>query len=263
MGSTAQRRRRADRERPDGHPGRRSSSRDASALLDLHGLVGNRAVERVLTGPVVHRCAPDRPDCDCGPQERVERALAARQRAPQPHRAAGGWMDPAASAAYRRGPWRAGPGDGSCGLEEEAGEEVAGAAREPAGRDAGHAHQPPLQGGGSATIVCDGSGGYRADLRGWSGAPCGIEGCVRRHELSHAADWKRRWPNGCKGKKDGDAIPLGGKGYAAFLKQSECTAYTVELRCIRNVIAKNKDKGCRKTLKDHRDDTRRQRRSYC
>ena len=29
---------------------------------------------------------------------------------------------------------------------------------------------------------------------------------------------RSRWPDGCKGKKNGDTIPLGGPGYAAFLK---------------------------------------------
>ena len=49
-------------------------------------------------------------------------------------------------------------------------------------------------------------------LNSWAGAACGIEDCVRRHEQSHATDWAGRWPDGCKGKKDGDTIPLGGAG---------------------------------------------------
>ena len=86
----------------------------------------------------------------------------------------------------------------------------------------GQGAAPAAPHAGSATIVCDGSNGYRVDMGGWAGAPCGIAGCVRRHEEQHIADWQGRWPNGCKNKKNGDTIPLGGAGYAAFLKASEC-----------------------------------------
>ena len=44
----------------------------------------------------------------------------------------------------------------------------------------------------SGTIVCDGSGGYRADLGDWAGQPCGMEASARGHEESHAKDWLGR-----------------------------------------------------------------------
>ena len=121
--------------------------------------------------------------------------------------------------------------------------------------------------GGAATIVCDGSGGYGVDLGGWAGAPCGIEDCVRRHEESHARDWARRWPNGCKNsdgsnKPAGAQIPLGGPGYAAFLRQSECDAYTVEEGCIAPLLAAARG-GCRTRLRAHQTDTQNQKASYC
>ena len=121
--------------------------------------------------------------------------------------------------------------------------------------------------GGAATIVCDGSGGYGVDLGGWAGAPCGIEGCVRQHEESHARDWAGRWPNGCKNsdgsnKPAGSQIPLGGPGYAAFLKRSECSAYTVEEGCIAPLLAAATG-GCRATLRAHQTDTQNQKASYC
>jgi hypothetical protein len=97
----------------------------------------------------------------------------------------------------------------------------------------------------------------------WAGAPCGIEGCVRRHELSHAADWKARWPNGCKGKTAGDTIPLGGAGYAAFLKASECRAYGVEQTCITPLKNAARTEPCKTKLKDHLADTLRQKASFC
>jgi hypothetical protein len=116
---------------------------------------------------------------------------------------------------------------------------------------------------GSATIVCDGAGGYTVDMGSWAGAPCGIAGCVRRHEESHASDWKGRWPDGCKNKKNGDKIPLGGAGYDAFLKASECTAYGVEESCITPLKNAAKTEPCKTTLADHLADTLRQKARFC
>jgi hypothetical protein len=125
--------------------------------------------------------------------------------------------------------------------------------------------QPPFK-GGAATIVCDGKGGYRVALNDWAGAECGTEDCVRKHEQSHADDWKGRWPDGCKDKKDGDKIPLGGDGYAEFLKKSECTAHTVDLSCANTLLAaktKAKDKTCIKTVEDYIKLTAEQKKNYC
>jgi hypothetical protein len=113
-----------------------------------------------------------------------------------------------------------------------------------------------------ATIVCDGKGGYRVDLRAWAGAPCGLEGCIRRHEESHISDWKGRWPDGCKNKQDGAQIPLGGAGYDAFLKTSECQAYTAELACNGALLAAAKG-DCRQTITDHRQADLAQQKFYC
>lgn len=115
---------------------------------------------------------------------------------------------------------------------------------------------------GDATIVCNGSGGYRVALNGWAGRPCGIEACVRSHEEQHITDWQGRWPNGCKDKADGAQIPLGGAGYAAFLRASECSAYTVELACAERALAAATD-ACKPTLRTHIADTRAQRTSFC
>lgn len=118
-----------------------------------------------------------------------------------------------------------------------------------------------------ATIVCDGSGGYTPILGGWAGAPCGIEGCVRRHEESHAADWLGRYPDGCKNddgsaKAAGTDIPLTGPGYDAFLRASECTAYGVEEVCITPLIAAA-DEPCKTQLQDHLTDTQNQKAGFC
>ena len=114
--------------------------------------------------------------------------------------------------------------------------------------------------------MCDGKGGYRPQLNSWAGKPCEISSCVVAHESSHAADWKARWPKGCEGKKDGDAIPLGGDGYDAFLKTSECTAHTRDLERAAELIKKyegKKDTDCVKKLKDYEKLTQEQRKAFC
>jgi hypothetical protein len=115
--------------------------------------------------------------------------------------------------------------------------------------------------GGSATIVCDGSGGYTIQLNGWNDAPCGIKNCVSMHEQAHNNDWKTRYPNGCKDKPAGTAVPTTGDGYAAFLKMSECNGYTTELACIK-LLMPDMDP-CKTRVADHLDDTARQKARYC
>jgi hypothetical protein len=120
---------------------------------------------------------------------------------------------------------------------------------------------------GAATIVCDGSGDYRVALNSWAGAKCGIEDCVRRHEESHAADWRKRWPDGCKNadgtpKPDGSQIPLGGPGYDDFLKKSECDAYTTEVPCEQAALA-GATKECKPYVQGVLDDTKNQQKKYC
>ena len=117
----------------------------------------------------------------------------------------------------------------------------------------------------AGTIVCQG-GDYVVDLGAWHGAPCGIEGCVRKHEESHAQDWRRRWPNGCKNPdgtpKAGKDIPTGGPGYDAFLKKSECDAYTTEIACQEaNLSTASAD--CKGTIQDHLKADREQQKHYC
>ena len=146
----------------------------------------------------------------------------------------------------------------ACGLPSIGGTDVSEEDDQGPGRDA-RPHQ------GAATIVCDGSGGYRVAMNSWAGAACGIEGCVRRHEESHATDWRRRWPTGCKDRANGADIPLGGPGYADFLKTSECTAYGVEESCIAPLLAAatRDHTPCEATLRSHLADTRTQKASFC
>ncbi len=120
---------------------------------------------------------------------------------------------------------------------------------------------------GSATIECDGSGGYRVNL-GWAAtARCGIRDCVRRHEESHITDWRGRWPNGCRNadgtnKPAGSQVPTGGDGYDAFLRQSECRAYNIEVPC-EEALLRNASEDCRDYVRNILGDSRNQQRSYC
>jgi len=105
---------------------------------------------------------------------------------------------------------------------------------------------------GSATIVCDGSGGYRVDLGSYASATCGTQACVTAHEQSHIADWKAKWPTGCAGKPAGGPVPKGDPPdnpvmtvdeYNSFLEESECKAHTVDLECARAIPATGHCKG--------------------
>lgn len=118
---------------------------------------------------------------------------------------------------------------------------------------------------GSATIVCEG-GDYVVKLNSWAGKPCGISNCVTVHESSHIVDWKARWPKGCK-KADGTNqadgyLPLGGDGYDAFLKKSECTAHTKDLECAAEKL-KGATGDCKTKLESYIKLTENQKKSFC
>lgn len=121
---------------------------------------------------------------------------------------------------------------------------------------------------GSATIQCDGSNGYEIVYGSWAGATCGTKDCVTAHESSHIADWKAKWPTGCKGQPKG-YLPKGDPPdnplmtvdeYSSFLKKSECKAHTVDLACAE---ALPRTKGCEKTIDDYIKLTREQKANWC
>ena len=107
----------------------------------------------------------------------------------------------------------------------------------------------------SATIVCDGKGGYMPDLGAYSKAVCGLDECVFYHETVHCDDWRERWPNGCKTKKGkprpkGAKVPAGTSDdaeYMAFYHGSECSAFDVTRRCIEHIIP-HAEGDCKKKL---------------
>ena len=121
---------------------------------------------------------------------------------------------------------------------------------------------------GSATIKCDGSDGYEIIYAGWAGATCGTKDCVTAHESSHMADWKAKWPTGCKGQPKG-YLPKGDPPddplmtvaeYNDFLKKSECKAHTVDLACA-EVLPRTK--GCEGTIDDYIKLTKEQKANWC
>jgi uncharacterized protein involved in type VI secretion and phage assembly len=60
--------------------------------------------------------------------------------------------------------------------------------------------------------------------------------CTQAHEGSHIADWQARYGNNlCAGVPDGQ-LPVGGPGYAEFLRQSECRAYRIGKACRENLL---------------------------
>lgn len=120
---------------------------------------------------------------------------------------------------------------------------------------------------GSATVVCDGSGDYRVDM-GWAAsATCGLGDCIRRHEESHITDLRARYPDGCKNadgtpKPDGTPHPTGGSGYADFLKQTECKAYTTEIAC-EEALLSGASAACQPTVQTVLDDSKKQKKRFC
>jgi hypothetical protein len=204
----------------------------------LESLLGNRAFRELIgtgTGGQPHRCSCGGTCSDCSGAERW------------PFRPERKSLESEADDELEK-LWAPSRDHGACGLPHAH------------GRD-GQPHQ------GAATIVCDGAGDYRVQLNSWAGAKCGIEACVRRHEESHAADWRKRWPDGCKNadgspKADGAQIPLGGPGYDEFLKKSECDAYTTEVPCEETALA-GASKECKPYVQGVLDDTKKQQAKYC
>jgi hypothetical protein len=128
--------------------------------------------------------------------------------------------------------------------------------------------KPDPHNGGDATIQCDGKGGWEVMLNGKAGAPCGIPGCTTKHEQSHIADWKAKWPNGCKNQARG-YLPKGDPPddplmtvaeYNDFLNKSECKAYGVGLACANGLDTKEP---CKTPVQDYKDLCTTWQKHYC
>lgn len=131
-----------------------------------------------------------------------------------------------------------------------------------------HDKEKPSPHQGSATIQCNGSGGYEIMYGSWAGATCGTKGCVTAHESSHMADWQAKWPTGCLGQPKG-YLPKGDPPdkplmtpaeYRTFLKESECKAHTVDLACAEALPT---PPACKATVEDYVKLTREQKAKWC
>jgi hypothetical protein len=121
---------------------------------------------------------------------------------------------------------------------------------------------------GSATIKCDGNGGYEIVYNGWDSATCGTKDCVTTHENSHISDWKAKWPTGCNGQAKG-YLPKGDPPdnplmtvpeYNVFLKDSECKAHKADLKCAKSLPKPN---GCKNIVEDYIKLTETQKKKWC
>ncbi|MEY2498024.1 MAG: hypothetical protein QOD12_1580 [Verrucomicrobiota bacterium] len=91
-------------------------------------------------------------------------------------------------------------------------------------------------------VICDGNGGFDIDLGG--NASSAAAECFRGHEQSHIDDYKRDYPDICKGKAPGSGITAP----SDWVKTSECKAYQGELPCEEKLLQR-----CPATCKDRMD----------
>lgn len=131
-----------------------------------------------------------------------------------------------------------------------------------------HGEEKPSPRQGSASIQCNGAGGWEITYGGYAGAACGTKNCVTAHESSHLADWQAKWPNGCTGQAKG-YVPKGDPPdnplmtvaqYDKFLKDSECRAHTADLDCA-NALPKTG--ACKQTVESYINLTERQKKNWC
>lgn len=229
-------------------PALHASRGPAALLLRLHRDFGNRGVQRMLRGPSPRRA------CACGGGCAACRAKESAGHT-EPRAARLGLDEAAATRAYA--------------LERQSGKGTALPAKGASAESVEETDEAkPNPKNGSATIQCDGSGSYEIIYGSWENATCGTKDCVTKHEGSHMKDWKAKWPNGCKNQPRGylpkgdppDEVLMTAAEYNAFLKQSECTAHTVDLACAN---ALTPTEACKQTVKDYIKLTADQKKNYC
>jgi hypothetical protein len=219
-------------------PARTESPGPAASLLRLHRDFGNRGVQRLMRATLLER----------------KSAALGSQAQTQSRAARLGVEEAAASRAHE--------------VERRSGKELALPAKATTELAEEMEQDKPRPRNGSASIQCDGSGGYEITYGSYENAKCGTKGCVTAHESSHMDDWKAKWPNGCKNQAKGyfpkgdppDEVLMTVAEYKAFLKASECKAHTADLMCARRLP---RPKGCGTAVKKYIRLTRKQRRKWC
>jgi hypothetical protein len=233
---------------------RHEPSGPAATLLRLHRDFGNQSVQRMLRAPSLQRSCACGGECDgCRAKEAAHAGRTASRAEPRAARL--GREEAAATRAFdfkRRSDKSVLPAPAKAATE--------------LAEDVDESKPDPKN--GSATIKCDGSGDYEILYGSYENATCGTKGCVTKHESSHIKDWKAKWPNGCKNQPKGylpkgdppDEVLMTVAEYNAFLKQSECTAHTVDLDCA-NALPQPAD--CEQTVKDYIKLTSDQKKNWC
>lgn len=131
--------------------------------------------------------------------------------------------------------------------------------------------------GSLPTIVCNGKGGYRIDLRKGALFPCQIPSCFTAHETVHLNDWKAGCPSGCVKKSDGAPAPKDGQTcpkwkedsvYAEALADSECRAYKADLGCFGKLLKRVEAAGpkaewCVDWVKNEQRRSKREMKKHC
>jgi hypothetical protein len=210
----------------------------AASLMRLQRGLGNRGVQRLMRGTLLER----------------KSASPVSQLQTQSHAARLGVEEAAASRAHE--------------VERQSGKEMALPAKATTELAEEMKQRRPRPRNGSASIQCDGSGGYEITYGIYENATCGTKTCVTKHESSHIKDWKGKWPNGCKNQAKG-YVPTGvepddplitDEEYTAFLKQSECTAHTIDLDCANGLPQPDE---CKQTVKGYIKLTSDQKKHWC
>src|SRR5215204_64079 len=231
----------------------------AASVLRLQRDFGNQGVQRMLRAPALQR------KCACGDSHGHAGGECAACRAGEENRA----EQTAGHATRLHAPhFGREAAAGAVGFNSSPGKDLAPPAKAAAelAEDVDEAKPDPKN--GSATIKCNGSGDYEILYGSYENATCGTKGCVTKHESSHIADWKAKWPKGCKDQPKGylpkgdppDEVLMTAAEYVAFLKQSECKAHTVDLDCAN---ALPKPAGCEQTVKDYIKLTSDQKKNWC
>lgn len=142
-----------------------------------------------------------------------------------------------------------GSGEEGCGLlvrgsEEKTEEEEAQTLTRSAEKSPVKVEEYGAEGKGSATVLCDGKGGYRVDLGMYGNMPCGIRDCTNKHEHSHIDDLKPH--DACKDIANGELPEVPNPDQ--FRRASECKASRdVEMPCLTRK-ARAREPGCAPVL---------------
>ncbi|MBI5242436.1 MAG: hypothetical protein HY922_01980 [Elusimicrobia bacterium] len=106
--------------------------------------------------------------------------------------------------------------------------------------------------GESAHVICGKYGSFSYELRGWTGSPCGMQECVKKHEMTHVSDYKQNFPGACSGENASELPDIPSDKWPKFKKITECRAHTTEISCINQKLSAAPLNSCKNFLKTWR-----------